>query len=105
MLVNISTQSYATKPQSSDIKEMTFNKVELKVKDLCSYINEGYAFTSIFNNKGVLKIKDKTIKNFKESWFIGYDVDHSNVSMKTFFPILTQIYGKYMRKTNNTSSK
>lgn len=89
MLVNISTQSYATKPQSSDIRKMTFNKVELKVKDLCSYINEGYAFTSIFNNNGLLTIKDKTIKNFKESWFIGYDVDHSNVSMKDFVELLS----------------
>lgn len=89
MLVNITTQNYAKKPQKSDIQKMTFNKVELKVKDLCSYINEGYAFTNIFNNNGLLKIKDKTIKNFKESWFIGYDVDHSNVSMKDFVELLS----------------
>lgn len=89
MIINISTKSYAHKPQPSDIRTMTFNKVELKVKDLCLYISKGHAFTNIFNNKGELKIKDKKIKNFKESWFIGYDVDHSNVSMKDFVELLS----------------
>lgn len=89
MLVNISTKSYAHKPQSSDIRKMTFNKVELKVNELCSYIKEGYAFTNIFNNKGELTIKEKKIQNFKEAWVISYDVDHNDVPMNDFVETLT----------------
>ena len=89
MIINISTQSYAQKPQPSDIRTMTFNKKELKVNELCSYINNGYAFTNIFNNKGSLTIKEKKIENFKEAWIISYDVDHNDVSMEDFVETLT----------------
>ena len=89
MIINISTQSYAHKPQSIEISKMTFNKVELKANELCSYIKEGYAFTNIFNNKGELTIREKKIQNFKEAWVICYDVDHNDVSMNDFAETLT----------------
>lgn len=89
MLINISTKSYAQKPKSIEISKMTFNKVELKVNELCSYIKEGYAFTNIFNNKGELTIKEKKIQNFKEAWVISYDVDHNDVPMNDFVETLT----------------
>lgn len=89
MLVNISKKSYAHKPQPIEIRKMTFNKVELKANELCSYINEGYAFTNIFNNKGELTIREKKIQNFKEAWVICYDVDHNDVSMYDFVDTLT----------------
>ena len=88
MIINISTQSYAQKPQPSDIRTMTFNKVELKANELCSYIKEGYAFTNIFNNKGELTIREKKIQNFKEAWIISYDVDHNDASMYDFVDTL-----------------
>ena len=89
MLINISRQSYAHKPQPSDIRTMTFNKVELKVKDLCTYISNGYAFTNIFNNKGELTIREKKIQNFKEAWVICFDIDHNDVSMNDFVETLS----------------
>lgn len=89
MLINISKKSYAHKPQSIEIRKMTFNKVELKANELCSYIKEGYAFTNIFNNKGELTIREKTIQNFKEAWVICYDVDHNDASMYDFVDTLT----------------
>lgn len=89
MLINISKKSYAHKPQSIEISKMTFNKKELKVNELCLYINEGYAFTNIFNNKGELTIREKKIQNFKEAWVITYDVDHNDVSMNDFVETLT----------------
>lgn len=89
MLINISKKSYAHKPQSFEIRKMTFNKVELKVNELCSYIKEGYAFTNIFNNKGELTIKEKKIDNFKEAWIICFDIDHNDVSMNDFVETLT----------------
>ena len=88
MIINISTQSYAQKPQPSDIRTMTFNKKELKVNELCSYISKGYAFTNIFNNNGRLTIKEKKIENFKEAWIISYDVDHNDASMYDFVDTL-----------------
>lgn len=89
MIINISKKSYAHKPQSIEISKMTFNKVELKVNELCSYIKEGYAFTNIFNNKGELTIREKKIQNFKEAWVISYDVDHNDASMYDFVDTLT----------------
>lgn len=89
MFVNISRQSYDRKPQSFEISKMTFNKKELKVNELCSYIKEGYAFTNIFNNKGELTIREKTIKNFKEAWVICFDIDHNDASMNDFAETLT----------------
>ena len=88
MIINISTQSYAQKPQPIEIRKMTFNKVELKANELCSYIKEGYAFTNIFNNKGELTIREKKIQNFKEAWIISYDVDHNDASMYDFVDTL-----------------
>lgn len=89
MIINISTKSYAQKPKSIEISKMTFNKKELKVNELCSYIKEGYAFTNIFNNKGQLTIREKKIQNFKEAWIISYDVDHNYVTMNDFVETLT----------------
>ena len=89
MIINISTQSYAHKPEPIEIRKMTFNKVELKANELCSYIKEGYAFTNIFNNKGELTIREKKIDNFKEAWIISYDIDHNDVSMYDFVDTLT----------------
>lgn len=89
MIINISKKSYAHKPQSIEISKMTFNKVELKVNELCSYIKEGYAFTNIFKNKGELTIREKKIQNFKEAWIISYDVDHNDASMYDFVDTLT----------------
>ena len=68
---------------------MTFNKKELKANELCSYINEGYAFTNIFNNKGELTIREKKIQNFKEAWVICFDIDHNDVPMNDFVETLT----------------
>lgn len=89
MIINISKKSYAHKPQSIEISKMTFNKVELKVNELCSYIKEGYAFTNIFKNKGELTIREKKIQNFKEAWVICFDIDHNDVSMNDFVDTLT----------------
>ena len=89
MFINISTQSYAHKPEPIEIRKMTFNKVELKANELCSYIKEGYAFTNIFNNDGRLTIKEKKIQNFNEAWIISYDVDHNDASMYDFVETLT----------------
>ena len=89
MIINISTKSYAQKPKSIEISKMTFNKKELKVNELCSYISNGYAFTNIFNNDGRLTIREKKIENFKEAWVISYDVDHNDVSMNDFVETLT----------------
>lgn len=89
MFINISTKSYAQKPKSIEISKMTFNKKELKVNELCSYISNGYAFTNIFNNDGRLTIREKKIENFKEAWVISYDVDHNDVSMNDFVETLT----------------
>lgn len=88
MIINISIKSYAHKPKSIEISKMTFNKVELKVNELCSYISKGYAFTNIFNNNGRLTIKEKKIQNFKEAWIISYDVDHNDASMYDFVDTL-----------------
>ena len=89
MFINISTKSYAQKPEPIEIRKMTFNKVELQANELCSYINEGYAFTNIFNNDRRLTIKEKKIQNFKEAWIISYDVDHNDASMYDFVDTLT----------------
>ena len=88
MIINISTKSYAQKPKSIEISKMTFNKKELKVNELCSYISNGYAFTNIFNNDGRLTIREKKIENFKEAWVISYDVDHNDVSLNDFVETL-----------------
>ena len=105
MKANISKRYYTQKPTSNDIKIMVFQEKELTIEQLAVLIQKGHAFASIFNVEGDMSIRDKKKDNFKETWYIAYDVDHNETPMEDFVKTLkikpSISYTTYSNKEND----
>lgn len=81
---SVSTQAYTTKPTSKDIASLEFIPMALGVEGLAKNINDGKPFSFLYRYEGdALTTKDKTKKNFIESNFIVFDLDHQKLDRET----------------------
>lgn len=78
---SISLCNYSTKPTSHEFEDMIFCQKELNIIQLAELIQQGYSTCHVFNKKNFMTT-NKTLKNFKEAYFIVLDFDHSNIAMK-----------------------
>ena len=86
MFLNITTEAFMEKPQS--YSNLKFIQVETSIDGMAELIKKGHGFTSLYNVKNlVTKTKNKT--NWKETWFLGYDIDHHKESMEDVYNKLT----------------
>lgn len=86
MFLNITTEAFIEKPQN--YSNLKFIQVETSIDGMAELIKKGHGFTSLYNAKNlVTKTKNKT--NWKETWFLGYDIDKVNVSMDELYEKLS----------------
>ena len=78
---SISLCNYSTKPNDTELSEMIFCQKELNTIQLAELIHQGYSTCHVFNKLNFMTT-NKTLKNFKEAYFIVLDFDHSHISMK-----------------------
>jgi len=76
---SVSLSSYPVKPTSDDLIEMIFIQKELNPIELYEVIKNGHSICHVFTKQNFMNL-NKTIKNFKEAFFIVLDFDHSNIS-------------------------
>ena len=82
MFLNITTEAFMEKPQS--YSNLKFIQVEKTIDGMANLIKDGHGFTSLYNVKNVVT-KTKNKSNWKETWFIGYDIDHHKESMNEVY--------------------
>lgn len=78
---SVSLCNYPSKPTSQEIEEMIFIQQELNTLQLSELIKQGHSTCHLFNKKNFMCL-NKTLKNFKEAYFIVLDFDHSNIPME-----------------------
>lgn len=78
---SISLCNYSTKPTNHEFEDMIFCQKELNIIQLAELIQQGYSTCHVFNKRNFMTT-NKTLKNFKEAYFIVLDFDHSNIAMK-----------------------
>ncbi|MCR8874879.1 hypothetical protein [Phocaeicola barnesiae] len=86
--LSISTENFTHKPESSRIAAIKYNVVELDCKEIIYLLKKGYAFTHVFTDNTTFTQKEKTINNFKYTYFIPIDVDDSVVDMNKYISSL-----------------
>lgn len=86
MLLNITTEAFKQKPQS--YSNLKFIQVETSIEGMAELIKKGYGFTSLYNVKNLVT-KTKNKSNWKETWFLGFDIDHHNETMEEVYDKLS----------------
>ena len=86
MFLNITTEAFMEKPQS--YSNLKFIQVETSIEGMAELIKKGHGFTSLYNVKNLVT-KTKNKSNWKETWFLGYDIDHHKESMEDVYNKLT----------------
>lgn len=86
MFFNITTEAFMEKPQN--YSNLKFIEKDVTIEDMADLIKKGHGFASLYNVKNlVTKTKNKT--NWKETWFLGYDIDHHKESMEEVYNKVT----------------
>ncbi len=86
MLINFTTDAFIEKPQN--YSNLKFIQVETSIDGMAELIKKGHGFTSLYNVKNLVT-KTKNKSNWKETWFLGYDIDHHKESMEEVYDKLT----------------
>lgn len=86
MFLNITTEAFMEKPQS--YSNLKFIQVETSIEGMAELIKKGHGFTSLYSVKNLVT-KTKNKSNWKETWFLGYDIDHHKESMEEVYDKLT----------------
>lgn len=82
MLINFTTEAFKEKPQKYN--NLKFVEKDVTIKDMAIMVHDGHGFTSLYNVKNLVT-STKNQKNWKESQFIGYDIDKVNISMNDLY--------------------
>lgn len=82
MKANFTTEAFMEKPQN--YSNLKFFQVETSIEGMADLIKKGHGFTSLYSVK-TLVTKTKNKSNWKETWFIGYDIDHHNETMNEVY--------------------
>lgn len=86
MFLNITTEVFMEKPQS--YSNLKFIEKDVTIEGMANLIKDGHGFTSLYNVKNLIT-KTKNKSNWKETWFIGYDIDHNKESMDELYEKLS----------------
>lgn len=86
MKLNITTEAFMEKPQN--YSNLKFIQVETSIDGMAELIKKGHGFTSLYSVKNLVT-KTKNKSNWKETWFLGYDIDKVNISMDELYEKLS----------------
>ena len=78
--VSISDQAFDHKPIDNEIKYLRFTKQTVGVDDFLNYMLEGRCYTGIYSYD-TIGMKQKNNDNFRYSYLVTVDVDHSKETM------------------------
>ena len=78
--VSISDKGYDHKPIDDEISHLRFSKKTVDIDEFLNYMLEGHCFTGVYSYDS-LGMKQKTNKNFRYSYLVTIDVDHSKETM------------------------
>ena len=79
--VSISDQSFDHKPdKDTEVPDITFTKKTVDVTGFCEYMLEGHCYAPVFASD-TFSMTDRSNKNFRYSYLVSVDVDHSQETM------------------------
>lgn len=78
--VSISDKGYDHKPIDDEIRHLRFSKKTVDIDEFLNYMLEGHCFTGVYSYDS-LGMKRKTNENFRYSYLVTIDVDHSKETM------------------------
>lgn len=78
--VSISTDRFDHKPTDSEVKKLRFKKTTTDVGEFLNYMLDGYCYAPIFSSDS-FDMDGKNNKDFRYSYFVSIDVDHSSETM------------------------
>ena len=78
--VSISDKGYDHKPIEDEIRHLRFSKKTVDTDDFLNYMLEGHCYTGVYSYDS-LGMKQKTNENFRYSYLVTIDVDHSHETM------------------------
>lgn len=79
--VGISDKGYDHKPKRSEIKYLRYTKKAVDINDFLNYMLEGHCYTGVYSYDS-FGMKQKTKKNYRYSYLVTIDVDHSQETMR-----------------------
>ena len=86
MKLNITTEAFKQKPTS--YSNLKFIQLDTSIEGMADLIKKGYGFTSLYSVQNLVT-KTKNMNNWKETWFIAYDIDKVNISMDELYDKLS----------------
>ena len=78
--VSLSTEKFDHKPTESEVKRLSFKKTTTDVTGFLEYIMDGYCYASVFSADS-FGMKGKNNKDFRYTYIVSIDVDHSSETM------------------------
>lgn len=90
MKLSLSTKGFNSKPLSKEIRNMSFQTVDITVESLVNKLKQGYCFLNVYDfttdsyqflGKGIKK------EHYIGSYSINIDLDHQHVPMKEMFDL------------------
>ena len=79
--VSISEKGYDHKPNDYEIKHLRYTKKAVEIDDFLDYMLEGHCFTGVYSCDS-FGMKEKTNQNYRYSYLVTIDVDHSQETMR-----------------------
>ena len=90
MKLSLSTKGFNSKPSSKEIRNMSFQTVDITVESLVNKLKQGYCFLNVYDfttdsyqflGKGIKK------EHYVGSYSINIDLDHQHIPMKEMFDL------------------
>ncbi len=78
--VSISNQTFDHKPTDGEISHLRFTKQTVDIDDFLQYMLEGRCYTGVYSYDSI-GMKQKNNDNFRYSYLLTVDVDHSKETM------------------------